>query len=122
MNPVALLLALSTGIAGPALANADLAQKKNCLSCHAVDSKRIGPSYKDIAAKYKGQDVKATLVQKVRTGGKGKDIVLRLPRGTQICGKTQRLPQHKRRRADEDTGEEDHDVAPGHTNTGEHCT
>ncbi len=39
----------------PAFAQADLAQKKNCMACHAVDKKVLGPSYKDVAAKYAGQ-------------------------------------------------------------------
>ncbi len=39
----------------PARANADLAQKKNCMACHATDKKLIGPAYKDVAAKYAGQ-------------------------------------------------------------------
>ena len=61
------------------------------------------------------------LSQLVRHTAVGKHIAgHRMAGGTQICGKTQRLPQHNRRRADEDTGEEDHDVAPGHARTGEH--
>ena len=39
----------------PALASADLAQKKNCMACHATDKKLIGPGYKEVAAKYAGQ-------------------------------------------------------------------
>ena len=39
----------------PAWASQDLAQKKNCMACHAVDKKVIGPSYKEVAAKYAGQ-------------------------------------------------------------------
>ncbi len=58
--------------AGNALASAELAQKKNCMACHAVDKKLVGPSYKDIAAKYKGQtDATAKLTQKVIKGGSG---------------------------------------------------
>lgn len=45
--------------------------KAGCLACHAKDKKMVGPSFKEIAAKYKGQDVVPTLMQKVRTGGKG---------------------------------------------------
>ncbi|MBK7530393.1 c-type cytochrome [Piscinibacter sp.] len=45
--------------------------KAGCMACHAKDKKMIGPAFKEIAAKYKGQDVVATLMQKVRTGGKG---------------------------------------------------
>jgi cytochrome c len=45
--------------------------KYGCTSCHAVDHKVIGPSFKDVAAKYKGQDVEAALVEKVKKGGAG---------------------------------------------------
>ncbi|CAN7542057.1 c-type cytochrome [Rhizobacter sp. LjRoot28] len=45
--------------------------KAGCMACHAKDKKMVGPSFKDIAAKYKGQDVVAPLMTKVRTGGKG---------------------------------------------------
>ena len=48
-----------------------LAKKNDCFKCHAIDKEKKGPSYKKIAAKYKGQDVVATLMQKVRAGGKG---------------------------------------------------
>ena len=87
MNPVALSLslALSIGIAGPALANADLAQKKNCLSCHSVDIKRIGPSYKDVATKYAGnKDALATLSTKVLKGGGGVWGVIPMPANPQV--------------------------------------
>ena len=54
------------------LANADLAKKKNCMACHAMDKKLVGPSYKDVAAKYAGQkDAVAKLTQKVLKGGSG---------------------------------------------------
>ncbi len=57
-------------------ANADaakaLAQKSGCLACHSIDKKVLGPSYKDIAAKYKGDKAaEAKLVAKVKTGGSG---------------------------------------------------
>ena len=58
--------------AGPALANVDEAMNKaGCLACHAKDKKIVGPSFKDIAARYKGQDVVAKLADKVRKGGSG---------------------------------------------------
>ena len=51
---------------------ADLAQRSNCLACHAVDRQLIGPAFKDVAARYKGQaDAPAKLAQKVRQGGSG---------------------------------------------------
>jgi cytochrome c len=49
-----------------------LAQKNGCMACHAEDKKLVGPSMKDIAAKYKGQaDASAKLVEKVKKGGAG---------------------------------------------------
>ena len=42
-------------LAGPVLADQALATAKNCMACHAVDKKLVGPSYKDVSAKYKGQ-------------------------------------------------------------------
>jgi cytochrome c len=55
-----------------AWASAELAQQKNCMSCHNVARKVIGPSFKDIAAKYADQtDAVAKLTQKVRQGGSG---------------------------------------------------
>jgi len=49
-----------------------LAQSKNCLACHAIDSKLVGPSYKDIAVKYKNdKTAEDRLVKKVIAGGGG---------------------------------------------------
>jgi cytochrome c len=63
-------------LAGTAHANADaakaLAQKSGCLACHSIDKKVLGPSYKDVAAKYKGdKGAEAKLVEKVKKGGSG---------------------------------------------------
>lgn len=67
-----LILASAAIAASPAFANADLAKKKNCMACHAVDKKLVGPSYKDVAKKYAGQkDAVAQLTQKVIKGGSG---------------------------------------------------
>ena len=56
----------------PALASPELAQKKNCMSCHTVQKKVVGPAFKDIAAKYAGQkDAVDKLTQKVLKGGSG---------------------------------------------------
>lgn len=55
-----------------AFANEALAQKNGCLACHSVQTKILGPTYKDVAAKYKGQpDAKAKMVAKVSNGGSG---------------------------------------------------
>jgi cytochrome c len=51
---------------------ATLAKSKNCMACHAINSKLVGPAYKDVAAKYAGQKgVEDKLVQKVMKGGSG---------------------------------------------------
>ena len=49
----------------------DIMMKGGCVACHSVDKNMVGPSYKDIAAKYKGQDATAKLMEKVRKGGSG---------------------------------------------------
>ena len=60
------------GVSGQAQADLDLAKKSGCLACHSVDKKVVGPAWKDVAAKYKGDGAaKATLIDKVKKGGKG---------------------------------------------------
>lgn len=57
---------------GNATASEKLAQSSGCMTCHAVDRKAIGPSYKDIAAKYRDDKAaEANLVKKVKAGGSG---------------------------------------------------
>ena len=71
MKTLVLVAVLSTAVFGaPALAQEDVAKAAGCLNCHAADAKKVGPSFKDIAAKYKGKaDAEATLTAKL-TGGK----------------------------------------------------
>lgn len=61
-----MLVAASAVQASPALA-----QSKNCLSCHGMDKKLVGPSFKEIAAKYKGKGMESKLLVKVQKGGTG---------------------------------------------------
>jgi cytochrome c551/c552 len=65
--------AAAPAAAAPAAADADaLLQKNGCLACHALDKKVLGPSYKEVAAKYAGdKDAPALLAQKVKAGGVG---------------------------------------------------
>ncbi|WP_018987062.1 c-type cytochrome [Methylophilus methylotrophus] len=58
---------------------AALADKGGCLACHNVESRKVGPAFKDVSAKYKGQDVQAALVEKIKTGGRGNWGVLPMP-------------------------------------------
>ncbi len=66
----ALLVALA--MASSLYASEKLAQSSGCMTCHGADKKVIGPSYKDVAAKYqKDKNAEAYLVKKVKAGGKG---------------------------------------------------
>ena len=80
--PIAAIFALA-GL--PVAAQQDLAQKKNCMSCHAIDKKLVGPAYKDVAAKYAGQkDAVDKLTQKVLKGGTGVWGPLPMPANPQV--------------------------------------
>ena len=71
---VAMMAAAGVLIGGNAQAQdaAALAKAKNCMACHAIDKKLVGPAYKDVAAKYKGDKAAvATLAAKIKAGGKG---------------------------------------------------
>jgi cytochrome c len=70
--PLALALALAAApLAASAAAPDEAMAKAGCTACHANDKKLVGPAFKDIAAKYKGQDAVAKLTEKVRKGGAG---------------------------------------------------
>ena len=67
-----LILGASANAAVDAAKAKQLAQKYNCLACHAVDKKLVGPSYQDVAKKYKGdKSAEEKLVGKVKAGGSG---------------------------------------------------
>ena len=90
MNHRKLILALLSTtclsmLSGTAFAQAELAQKKNCLACHAVDKKVLGPAYKDVAAKYAGQkDAVEMLSAKVLKGGSGVWGPIPMPANPQV--------------------------------------
>ena len=64
------VLAAVCAVSTPAMADEALAKAKGCLACHKTDAKLIGPSYKEVAAKYTAADVDK-LAEKVQKGGKG---------------------------------------------------
>ena len=65
-------LAALAAVSAPALADQALATAKNCMACHAVDKKLVGPSYKEVSAKYAGQkDAADKLATKIVKGGSG---------------------------------------------------
>jgi cytochrome c len=66
-------LLVATFLSMPTHASEALARKNDCLGCHAVATKLVGPAYKEVAARYAGQaDAQAQLVQSMRNGGVGK--------------------------------------------------
>lgn len=74
MKLATLAAALAAGaiVSLPAQASDALAKKYMCLTCHTLDKKLVGPSYHDVAAKYKGdKTAEAKLVDKVKKGGAG---------------------------------------------------
>lgn len=78
-------LAASVLVSGAAMANADLAKAKNCMACHAIANKVVGPAYKDVAAKYAGQkDAEDKLTQKVLKGGSGVWGAVPMPANAQV--------------------------------------
>jgi cytochrome c len=65
-------LAALAAASASAAASEQLAKKHNCLACHTVDKKMVGPSYKDVAAKYRGdKQAAAKLAAKVKNGSQG---------------------------------------------------
>jgi cytochrome c len=70
MKSLVLIAACSAALfVAPALAQEDLAKSAGCLNCHAIDTKKAGPAFKEIAAKFKGKaDAEATLVAKLKDG------------------------------------------------------
>ncbi len=66
------LASASVNVLADAPAAEELAKKDGCLLCHAVDKKVVGPAYKEVAAKYKGdKSMEAKLIEKVKKGGSG---------------------------------------------------
>jgi len=88
MKRALLIMAAMTTLAAPAIADEALAKSKNCMACHAVDKKLVGPSYKDVAKKYAG-DAKAVdaLAAKIVKGsevGKGNWGAVPMPPNPQV--------------------------------------
>ena len=83
-----LILAATLVVAatGPAAhASADLAKAKACMACHTVASKLVGPSYKDVAAKYaKDAGAEARLAQKIQKGSSGTWGPIPMPANPQV--------------------------------------
>jgi cytochrome c len=79
------VVAMSALASSSAMASADLAKAKNCMACHAVANKLVGPAFKDVAAKYAGQkDAEAKLVGKILKGGSGAWGAIPMPANPQV--------------------------------------
>ena len=82
-----ILFALVTAVCAtaPALADQALATSKNCMACHALERKLVGPSYKDVAKKYTGQkDAADKLATKIMKGGSGVWGAIPMPANPQV--------------------------------------
>ena len=85
MKRTLIALAMTLSAAAPAMADLALATSKNCMACHAVDKKMVGPSYKDVAAKYAGQkDAVDKLAVKIVKGGSGVWDPVPMPANAQV--------------------------------------
>ena len=85
-NALFISAALAATLSAPsAFASPELAQKKNCMACHALDKKLVGPAYKDVAAKYaKDKDAYKKLADKIVKGGSGVWGPVPMPANTQV--------------------------------------
>ena len=73
MKRTLITLAMTLSVAAPAMADMALATSKNCMACHAVDKKLVGPAFQDVAKKYAAQsDAQAQLAKSIKAGGAGK--------------------------------------------------
>ncbi len=85
MKKLLLSMIAATAFASPAFADQALATAKNCMACHAVDKKVVGPAYKDIAAKYaKQKDAADMLALKIIKGGSGAWGPVPMPANAQV--------------------------------------
>ena len=82
---VQLMVAAAATAAAPAFADQALATAKNCMACHAVDKKLVGPSYKDVATKYAGdKSAVDKLAGKIMKGGSGIWGAVPMPANAQV--------------------------------------
>lgn len=85
MKRVLLAMVAAVSVTAPALADQALATSKNCMACHSVDKKLVGPSFKDIAKKYAGDKAAADkLAEKVIKGGSGVWGPIPMPANAQV--------------------------------------
>jgi len=78
-----LIAVLFFGFIGSVQANSDLARSKNCLACHSIERKLVGPSFKDISGRYTEKDI-PQLVSAVQKGSAGKWGPIPMPANPQV--------------------------------------
>jgi cytochrome c len=85
MKRALMIMAAVAAVSAPAMADEALAKSKNCMACHAVDKKLVGPAYKDVAKKYAG-DAKAVdaMAAKIQKGGSGVWGAIPMPANPQV--------------------------------------
>lgn len=85
MKRALIVLASALSVAVPAMADEALAKANNCMACHAVDKKLVGPAYKDVAKKH-GNDVSKAdmLAAKIIKGGSGVYGAIPMPANTKV--------------------------------------
>jgi cytochrome c len=85
MKSALFALVTTLSVAAPAFADLALATSKNCMACHAIDKKLVGPAYKDVAKKYAGQkDAVDKLASKIMKGGSGVWGAVPMPANAQV--------------------------------------
>lgn len=85
MKATLIALALAFGVTAPAFADEALAKSKNCMACHSIDKKVVGPAYKDVAKKFAGQkDAEANLIKAVLKGSSGVWGPIPMPANTNV--------------------------------------
>ncbi len=85
MKRVLLAMTAALTLAAPAFADQALATSKNCMACHALDKKLVGPAYKDVAAKYASDKAAVDkLAAKIMKGGSGVWGPVPMPANAQV--------------------------------------
>ncbi|MFZ2739740.1 MAG: c-type cytochrome [Burkholderiaceae bacterium] len=85
MKRIVISFIAAVSVSAPAWADMALASSKNCMACHAVDKKLVGPSFKDIAAKYQSDKTAVDkLASKIIKGGSGVWGAIPMPANAQV--------------------------------------
>lgn len=67
-----------------AMASSELARSKNCMACHSINNKLVGPGFKEVATRYNGKNIEEKLTKKVLNGGSGSWGAVPMPSNNQL--------------------------------------